>query len=75
LLESGIVGIVGSAIGIIAGVIVSVVVFKVAKLPVVISPYGLLFSALMALFVGVFSGAYPSYTASKTDPINALRSI
>lgn len=75
LLESGIVGIVGSAMGIIAGVIVSVIVFKVAKLPVVISPYGLLFSALMALFVGVFSGAYPSYTASKTDPINALRSI
>ncbi|MCA1927156.1 MAG: ABC transporter permease [Calditerrivibrio sp.] len=73
LLESGIIGVVGSLIGIVAGIVVSIVAFKIANLPVVISIYGLIFSGLMSFLVGIFSGIYPSYNASKTDPINALR--
>lgn len=73
LLESGIIGVAGSLIGIILGIVVSVVAFKVADLPMVISIYGLFFSGLMSFLVGIFSGIYPSYNASKTDPINALK--
>ncbi|MEF3254398.1 MAG: ABC transporter permease, partial [Deferribacterales bacterium] len=73
LLESGIIGILGSFLGIIIGIIVSVIVFKVANLPFAFSFYGILFSSTLAIIVGIFAGIYPSFSASKTDPIFALR--
>jgi len=75
LLESGIVGVVGSIFGIILGVFISMIVFKVADLPMVISILGLIFSSVMSFLVGMVSGIYPAYIASKTDPINALRTL
>ena len=81
LVESGVLGLVGGGIGIILGYSISSIINIAASkylgegvltthvtLPLAI------FSLSFAFFVGIISGAYPAYKASKLDPVEALRS-
>jgi putative ABC transport system permease protein len=73
LAESVLMSVVGGLLGIIIGILFSLVVafiagwaFKVFLLPPIVG-----FSS--SVLIGVFFGFYPAYQASKLDPIQALR--
>ncbi len=74
LIESVTLSVVGAAIGLAGGIGLVKVVggFFPAGLPV--SMFGLTIASGFAIAVGLFAGLYPSLTASRLQPVDALRS-
>lgn len=79
LMETAILGFVGGLVGIAVGSSmyfglsnVSAKAFGLA-LPVVLSPMLMIEALVFAVFVGVVSGLFPAYRASKLQPVEALR--
>jgi len=74
LIESVTLSVVGAGIGLAGGIGVVKVVggFFPAGLPV--SMFGLAVASGFAIAVGLFAGLYPSLTASRLQPVDALRS-
>ena len=72
LIESVTLSVVGAAIGLAGGIgLVKVVSgFFPAGLPV--SMFGLAVASGFAITVGLFAGLYPSLTASRLQPVDAL---
>ncbi len=78
LLESGTLTALGGIIGIIAGVIISYLMALLMKFlgfdwDFVISLWSVVLAVSVSVLTGVIFGLYPSYKASKLDPIEALR--
>ncbi|MFQ5975649.1 MAG: ABC transporter permease [Candidatus Hydrothermarchaeales archaeon] len=79
LVESGLVGFLGGAIGIVFGVGVAKVIEVIGKefigsmFHTQISRELVVAALLFSLIVGSVSGVYPAYKAAKMDPIEALR--
>jgi|TARA_B100001964_G_scaffold245771_1_gene335862 putative ABC transport system permease protein len=80
LFESGVIGIVGGSIGVIFGFIISKGINLAASrylgegiLTAYVSPQMAIFAITFSLGMGIISGLYPAYRASKLDPIIALR--
>ncbi len=78
LIESGLMGLVGGAFGVILGTLISLGVAKYStqagfKLLVEINLPLMLFGLLFAFVVGMISGIWPAYQASKLKPVDALR--
>jgi len=80
LFESGLLGLVGGLIGVVIGLGISFSVAEIANVAfgaeiiAVSLDYNLIgFSIAFAFFVGIVSGAIPSYQASKLKPADALR--
>ncbi|HEX7153520.1 MAG TPA: ABC transporter permease [Thermoanaerobaculia bacterium] len=73
LIESVTLSVVGAALGLAGGIgLVKVISgFFPAGLPV--SMFGLTVSSGFAIAIGLFSGLYPSLTASRMEPVEALR--
>jgi putative ABC transport system permease protein len=72
LMESAMISIIGSSVGILLGYVVSNSISAAFKVAVVISP-GLLSQAIIfAIVIGLISGIYPAYVASKLDPVTVL---
>jgi putative ABC transport system permease protein len=73
LIESVTLSIVGAGIGLALGIgVVGLIAqFFPAGLPV--SPFGVMVSTGFAVFVGLFAGLYPSLSASRLTPVEALR--
>ena len=74
LIEAVVLTMVGALVGLGFGVGVAKGVAGYVHWPVVYSWKSLVVPFLSALLVGVASGAYPAYQASRLDPIQALRS-
>jgi putative ABC transport system permease protein len=81
VVESGIIGIIGGSIGIIIGFIMSLGINIAAEqylgpnvLSTAVTPTLAGFALGFSFIVGVISGVYPAYRASKLDPVIALRS-
>ena len=74
LAESTVIGIIGGFLGLGAGVVLLDLLGRVAPLdsPPVIEPSAILISVGFATAVGVLSGLYPAWRASRLDPIAAL---
>jgi putative ABC transport system permease protein len=75
LAESTVIGIIGGVLGLGAAVLLLELLGNLAPLesPPVIEPSAILISVGFATAVGVLSGLYPAWRASRLDPITALR--
>ena len=73
LVESVSLSVAGAAVGLALGMLVVKLIagFFPAGLPV--SSFGILISTGFAISVGLFAGLYPSLTAARLEPIDALR--
>ncbi len=80
LFESGMIGIVGGGIGVLFGYAISKAINIAASkylgqgiLYTTVTPEMALSALAFAFVVGIISGIYPAYKASKLDPVEALR--
>jgi len=73
LLESIIISFLGSMVGMVIGIGLSQVAGQVFEQNVPISMITVLISFVVAVVVGLASGLFPAYKATKLDPIEALR--
>ncbi len=73
LTEASTLSVLGSLMGIAIGLGLADLVDRLSPLPATISLPWLILALVMGVGVGVTSGIYPAYRASKLDPIEALR--
>jgi putative ABC transport system permease protein len=81
VVESGVIGIVGGNIGIFIGFLLSLGINVAAEqylganvLKTAVTTELAIFALGFSFFVGIISGLYPAYRASKLEPVVALRS-
>ena len=73
LFEAVLISLAGGVIGLVSGIGLSRLGGLIFNVDVPFSPWSLVLSFGVALFVGVVSGVFPAYKAMKLDPIEALR--
>ncbi|MFA6080122.1 MAG: ABC transporter permease [Candidatus Gracilibacteria bacterium] len=73
LLESFILTLLGSLLGVIVGEVVIFFDPFGDTLPLLRSVYGDIMAVIFAMMTGIFFGWYPAWRASKLDPVDALR--
>ena len=73
LIESIVLSLTGGAIGIILGVVLSLVIPAFLGWPTLVSMMAIVGSVLFSAAVGIFFGYYPARKAASLDPIEALR--
>ena len=74
LMESSIISLFGGIVGVGAGFVVCVIIFKFTSLPFNNSVSGLVFSFIASVTIGIFAGIYPSKKAVAIEPIDVIRS-
>ncbi|HET7789590.1 MAG TPA: ABC transporter permease [Gemmatimonadales bacterium] len=73
LAESAAIALLGAALGIAAGVGLSLLLDAVTPLPAAVAPWSVGLGVLLGVGVGIIFGVYPAARASRLDPITALR--
>jgi len=73
LLEALLISIIGGIVGIFVGIGIGQIITFYAGWKIVVTIESVILSFGVASSVGIFFGFYPAYTASKMDPIQALR--
>lgn len=74
LIEAIVLSLMGGGLGVLLGLSISVFVASLAGWPAVISQGSIILAFGTSAFIGIFFGFYPALSASKLDPIEALRS-
>ena len=74
LLEAALVSLAGGIMGVLLGWSGMELVTRLLRLPQIVVWQPFVLSILLSLAVGIAFGIYPAWTASKVDPIKALRS-
>ncbi|MGV3708026.1 MAG: ABC transporter permease [Gemmatimonas sp.] len=73
LIESSVLGMMGSAIGVALGIGLAQIIAATTPLPASVAPWSIFLGIAIGAGVGVISGVYPASRASLLDPIAALR--
>ncbi|MBD3289442.1 FtsX-like permease family protein [candidate division KSB1 bacterium] len=71
--ESILLTLIGGAIGTTAGILLAKIIGTGLQIPVVISVISIIIGIVFSVGIGIISGFYPAYKASKLHPIEALR--
>lgn len=74
LLEAALVSVAGGIAGVLLGWSGMQIATRILRLPQILVWQPFVISMLLSLAVGIVFGIYPAWTASKVDPIKALRS-
>ncbi|MBF0516744.1 MAG: ABC transporter permease [Nitrospirae bacterium] len=74
LTEASFISLIGAAVGLLAGITLSVGISAAAALPFAVSPYGVAIAFAASIATGIASGIYPSIKAMEIQPVNILRS-
>ena len=72
LTESVIVALVGGALGVAVGFIITMIVSYFSKLPFSLYLDNILLSLLISMAVGILAGIYPAIQGTKYEPVNVL---
>jgi putative ABC transport system permease protein len=72
-LEAVTLSVVGGLVGLIIGVLGALLMAKLGDWPIAIAGWAAPISLGFSVIVGLVFGAYPSWQASRLDPIEALR--
>ncbi len=73
LFEAVVLTLIGSALGIVGGVLASVQIAEFIGWKTVVTGWAVALSLVTSILVGVFSGTYPALRAARMDPVEALR--
>jgi putative ABC transport system permease protein len=73
LTEAVSLSVLGGAVGIVLGVVVSQSLTRVLGWPTLVAPTSIFVAFVFAAAVGIFFGYYPAHKAANLDPIEALR--
>jgi len=73
MIESVFISFLGGILGIVFGILISVLVGRFGGWPVVVTVSSILLSFIFSTVIGIFFGWYPARKASRLDPIEALR--
>jgi putative ABC transport system permease protein len=73
IVESAVIGLLGGLIGSALGVLAVVVVSLLQGWTPILDPFVAVGAALLGIVVGLAAGAYPAVRASNIEPITALR--
>ncbi len=73
LLEALLMSLMGGAIGLTGGLVISYAFSEPLGVPFVISPMAVAVGLLIPISIGVFFGIYPAWKAAKLDPVEAMR--
>ena len=73
LIESIVLSLTGGTVGIVLGVVLSLVIPAMLGWPTLVSMMAIVGSVLFSVAVGIFFGYYPASKAASLDPIEALR--
>lgn len=73
LIEAVTVTMVGGAIGVFTGYGLAYLLSVVMGFPLVVSPQSAVMGVTVSFVVGIISGIYPAWSASKLSPIDAMR--
>ncbi len=73
LIESIVLSLTGGLVGIVLGVVFSLLIPKLLGWPTLISTMAIIGSVIFSAAVGIFFGYYPARKAAALDPIEALR--
>jgi len=73
LIEAVVISITGGIIGVLLGIVSSQLVTLFLKWPTLVTESSIVISFLVCVVTGVFFGYYPAQSASRLDPIDALR--
>lgn len=74
LLESSFISFLGGLVGVVLGLLISVVIFAFSQLPFSISLSGLSIAFTASVLVGILAGIYPSQKATTIQPVDVIRS-
>ena len=73
LIETIVLSTSGGLIGVVLGLLIPVVISKLANMPTVITPWSVGLSLFISVAIGIIFGLYPAIRAANLDPIEALR--
>ena len=73
LIEAGLLGAVGAALGLPLGLAVGYGATRYAEVEFALAPDWMVLAVAVGVLVGVVSGLYPAWRAARVDPIDALR--
>lgn len=73
LIESVVITLFGGLIGIVIGIILSLVLLPFLNYPLIFPWFPIVSSVSLTILFGILAGVYPSYKASKIDPVILLR--